>query len=654
MKFCLKPDYRYTVEMEFRPGWQASRESKYAALFTLGRTMNDGRPNSLSMMFWGSGADLFTRLNPEDSGGGAQIRFPCRAMAAGKWLRVRADYSGAQLEARMNGELMGRERPSGTFIWRPDIPFFVGTEDTAYNPIDGAVRNFRLTVSRPRIVFELSFPSEESIYTGKGPSAVNAVFPRRDGGELSLSVRVTDVRGSLVFEGAEANPPSEYASLPLPALKNGFYRAEVTARRKQGLAELVKTQSFAVLPEPYPAGFEPDSAFGIQHFYQMRPDGEVRRFRPEDIRRDARVMSWAGAKWFRLAVRWDDIENSPGKYEWDRLDACVGILREHGLSIMTDLCGTPRWASSEPPGKSREWNSWRTWAPKDFSRWGAFAGAVAARYKNEITYHQIWNEPDTPSYFLPFPRPDLYAELVRSACGGIKAASPEAKIVLGGFAGLPVEKTTANAFSARDFYSFKPNAFYDVFDFHCYSVWAPGQRWDSTPSRVIKPLRDFLASEGEGGKPFWNSETAFCSGVPGVKNNEFAVPNISHAEQARRVQQLYTLSAACGIGKTFWFLTRNDMMGLLERDGSPKPSYVAYATTAREFRGFKFLRDQSPGGPLKIIVLGDGRGSEKAVIWASEGKLTLTLKTSLDSVELRDLMGNQSRLAVSGGARAPA
>ena len=647
MTFCFNPDYCYTVEMEFSPNWSSHEKNKLAALFTLGRTMNAGRINSLSMMFWCADA-LYFRLNPQNYSEGVQVICPRLRITKGTWHRVKATYSSTQLKTWLDGTLMGKAPVTEKFLWQANEPFFIGTEDVAYNPLDGVIRNFRLTVSKPKIVYELSFPAEKSIYIRRGPTTVNAIFPGNDGNKCMLNYRITDVDENILLKKEMPDLPAGYAHIEIPELKNGYYRIAVTVREKNGRAKLTHEKIFVILPEAYPSDFEADSAFGIQQSYGLRyVEGRWNdsRFRPENIRRDARVMSWAGAKWFRLWLPWEYIESKPGVYEWDMLDACVEILREYGFHIMACLYDTPMWASADPQKTSRTsltWTVYRKWVPHDFPKWGKFVGAVAERYKDEINYYQIWNEPDTPGYFQPFPRPDLYVKLLRVACKSIKAANPNAKIVLGGFAGLPIEKTQPNAFSARDLYSFKPHAFYDVFDFHCYSVWGQKQRWDKMPLSIIKPLREFLKAEGEGHKPFWNSETSFCSGIPGSKNH-FGSPNISYAEQAYRVQQLYTLSAACGVEKTFYFVLRAREIGLLERDGNPRPAYVAYATTARELRGYRFIREQSSNSLVRMLIFRNSHGDEKAVIWATEGEQALSFKIAndLESVEVRDLMGNK-------------
>jgi len=40
-----------------------------------------------------------------------------------------------------------------------------------------------------------------------------------------------------------------------------------------------------------------------------------------------------------------------------------------------------------------------------------------------------------------------------------------------------------------------------------------------------------------------------------------------------------------GIGRFYWYALDNDMMGLFERDGTPKPVWRAYQDTARLLQG---------------------------------------------------------------------
>ena len=49
--------------------------------------------------------------------------------------------------------------------------------------------------------------------------------------------------------------------------------------------------------------------------------------------------------------------------------------------------------------------------------------------------YQIWNEPNLKKYFIPYPAPKEYAQLLQLSSNAIKSVDPKAKIVLGGMPG---------------------------------------------------------------------------------------------------------------------------------------------------------------------------------------------------------------------------
>ena len=91
-------------------------------------------------------------------------------------------------------------------------------------------------------------------------------------------------------------------------------------------------------------------------------------------------------RWFKLQVRWDEMEPEPGQYDWTQLDIAITEASEYGLKIMLSMVTTPHWARE--PGV----NLTRDGPPADYQDFINFLVAILDRYPGQIHAIEIWNE----------------------------------------------------------------------------------------------------------------------------------------------------------------------------------------------------------------------------------------------------------------------
>ncbi|WP_157970590.1 glycosyltransferase [Nakamurella deserti] len=98
---------------------------------------------------------------------------------------------------------------------------------------------------------------------------------------------------------------------------------------------------------------------------------------------DLEAVRGAGVRHLRYALRWNDIERSPGEYDWERTDLELAALRDSGMVPVVDLLhhtSYPRWLR-------------QGFADPDFgSAYRAFAVGVADRHPWLPAYTLV-NEP---------------------------------------------------------------------------------------------------------------------------------------------------------------------------------------------------------------------------------------------------------------------
>lgn len=150
-----------------------------------------------------------------------------------------------------------------------------------------------------------------------------------------------------------------------------------------------------------------------------------------------------GVKWTRLHASWDEIEKESGQYDWSETDQAFEAVLKAGITPFVTLDGSnplyvdsvtyddPKLAeiygySSRPP----------TANPEAMEAWLQFTEAVIERYKGQIQYWEIWNEPNHRKYWGGVPDGHDYGKLVNATAKRIRQLQPDAKIIAGSTAGI--------------------------------------------------------------------------------------------------------------------------------------------------------------------------------------------------------------------------
>lgn len=138
----------------------------------------------------------------------------------------------------------------------------------------------------------------------------------------------------------------------------------------------------------------------------------------------------------RFGIRWYEVEKRPGVFDWRKSDAQLAMLKSRGIAPIITLFGGNELYQASTTKQERTAPS----TERAYSAFSRFASGVVKRYGNTLSdkqiYYEIWNEPNTKTFWRPMPNPENYAALASSACEAIKTVDQDA-IVLG----LPMEGT---------------------------------------------------------------------------------------------------------------------------------------------------------------------------------------------------------------------
>jgi len=312
------------------------------------------------------------------------------------------------------------------------------------------------------------------------------------------------------------------------------------------------------------------SPFGVLEFLHWNHSWNYYKYSGvKDLAKAARLMQEAGMSFVRVDFLWEDIQPQQGRFDFAKYDQIVEVMSDYGISILGLLNYSALWAS-----ENNRWNQ----PPRDYKDFVNYAAAVIARYKGRIRHWEVWNEPDSPTYWEPQDGLKSYCRLLKEVYQAAKRIDPECIILNGGL---------ANGISSVNLlYDNGSKDYFDILNVHYFAHSAtPG-----AIKRVLafpKLVRKVMDRNGDAQKKIWLSEIG-CPGVKrGIKTAGWWLgDNPDEGEQAEWLREVYTeLIKEKIVEKIFWAFLRDckehwsngvDYFGVLRWDFSPKPAYRAY------------------------------------------------------------------------------
>ncbi len=363
---------------------------------------------------------------------------------------------------------------------------------------------------------------------------------------------------------------------PLRAWAYGVTGEEDWLAQAKGVAEYA---SNLIRPQPQvgadvPVQYTDVVPFGINTFLEQEVEVAKRE-------RSLQMIRDAGFRWIRQEFPWEDIEIhgkgdlqdrrwQPYRSAWDKYDNIVALAAKYGLQIICRLDNPPAWSRAD--GNARG----TLIPPDDYADFGDYVYAVVSRYRGQIRFYQIWNEPNLVREWGQVSARD-YVELLRIAYTRAKEADPDCVILAGALAATIELNANELGKGINDFiylqqmYDAGAAPFFDILSMQGYGLYSgpTDRRMRPRVLNFSRPLyiREIMVRNGDAHKPVWISELDW-SPVP-----EHIAPvygQYDEATRARYVVEAYErmrqewpwMGVAC-----FWFFKRADDS---ERD---QPSY---------------------------------------------------------------------------------
>lgn len=411
----------------------------------------------------------------------------------------------------------------------------------------------------------------------------------------------------------------------LPDLETGYYTFNVTALKSGSLIKSA-TNAFAVLPSDDAA--DVDSPFGMSAHYGKSWD-------PETIP----LLQKAGVKNVRDELYWNDVETSPGVYEFnERNETYMSALQSHKLNpfiIFTYI--NPFYDNNSTPYTDA--------GREGFANYGK---AILQHYDNlkwvevynEFNYELFGDQGDGPADS----QPEYYFELLKKTYETVKAEAPDVVVVGAVTSGVPMDWLT-------DLFELGGLEYMDVVSVHPYHYPNAPEVLTDEISRLQNLIREYNGGEL---KPVWFTEI----GWPTYQSQQFG---ISEDVQADYIVRMHVVSIASGIEKIFWYDFMNDGLevtynehnfGIIRNSDdplgsyAPKPAYASYSVMTRQLTGADYINKEDIGDGIYSYVFRSGDTNTR-VIWSTETK-NIKVKAK-DPVQVIDMMGVEETLYPSLG-----
>ena len=442
-------------------------------------------------------------------------------------------------------------------------------------------------------------------------------------GADAVAWTVADAGGNPVATGSQ-KVSATVSTLTIPVEQPGWFTLTVSAQRA-GVTVATATTTFARLAEL------PDAARTASDFVSVGT-----HFAGTWSTDLLPLVQDVGAADLRDEAYWSAVEPVKGTYTWPAKFDYLDQLAPAKISPMVILdYGNPNYDSTTCTPMSGHNCPPVTDAGR--AAFADYADAVLTHYPDVRTV-EVWNEWNNDSVGTP----QAYEALLATVYAKIKAGHPDVTVVGGGlaFAPLPWIETFCQLGGLK---------YLDALSIHPYNWPAAPEAKSADYAGVRALLTEYSPTKSI---PLWVSEDGWPTGSTASAVDE-------HTQAAYLVRAALTAKAN-GVSRFSMYDLMDDgtdpanpehnfgmLHNVADSQGAytPKPSYVAYATLARQLVGATFVKGAAlPGGIIDDAFRRGDDGRDLHALWTTGASAATVTVHARGPVSVTDLYGRTSTL----------
>lgn len=340
------------------------------------------------------------------------------------------------------------------------------------------------------------------------------------------------------------------------------------------------------------------------------------------------TISFGSWRLWDAFVTWANLERQKGQWNFKTLDQYVELARENQVELVLPLALSPRWASARPDERST-YGPGHAAEPKNIEDWRNYVRTVAMRYKGQILYYEMWNEPNLPQFYSGSLETMLL--LSREAYQILKEVDPNIQVV------SPPPTHGDEGISWLDKYLSQGGGEYaDIIGFHFYVVPSPPEAM----LPLIEKVKAVMKKHDMGDKPLWNTEAGWLGDTLWPSDSEDA---------AAYVARSYILNWAAGVERFYWFgwdsgwgvslkLTQEDHKTLASGG-------VAYQEIYKWLVGMQMSNCSADFQKSWTCELSSDRSQRAWIVWNPDRQLRFRLPQEWEVQQMRNLAGDRQLLS---------
>lgn len=347
------------------------------------------------------------------------------------------------------------------------------------------------------------------------------------------------------------------------------------------------------------------------------------------------MLGPAGVGNIRCDFQWDKIEKPKGVRNFAKCDEVVAKAKAAGVVVLPIL----DYGHPDYPAPHEDIDSWRE-----------YVGRVATRYSADCPVFEVWNEQNHCGHLRAMENPTNYFAVLKGAWEEIKAVAPDAKVAVGGYAGIPLRYI-------EELYKLGGGAYFDIMNVHAYSV--PGRPEGAELEVNTEKLKALMAKYGDSRKPIWITEIGWPTNETkpdyDIKKDGWGFgPGVDDATQAIYTSRALGLAFAEGYEKIFFYefretytrrrYGRESHFGLVRVNFVPKAAWAAYAAFA-SMRPAGSVQKEAPwhDDPRTLYFPQWRRpdGKDAGMLWTTGTPMTTWIRFTKDDVKFYSHLGRE-------------